>query len=87
MDSLGVVPDEVVHESDVEAIAIKQESFVIVQKLFLQGAVESLHVGIHLGSSGIGVVVSDLEFKKLGYEVFFKFRAIVGENERDRIRE
>ena len=86
MDSLGVVPDQIVHELSVESLAIKQEPLVVVQELFLESAVEPLHMSIHLGSSWIGVVVSDLEFKKLGYKVFLELRAIIGKDEGHRIR-
>ena len=72
MYPFGVVPDKPVHEFGIEGIAIKQKSFVIVEELFLDGAIESLYMSIHLGSLGIGMVVRDLEFKKLGGKVFLK---------------
>lgn len=59
---------------------------MIVQKLFLDGAVESFNVGIHLGCLGVSVIVGDLQFEQFNGEVFFPLAAVVGQDKGDRIR-
>jgi len=55
MRSFGIVPEKPRNQFFVELFRFGQELFVIVDKLFLKGSVEPLHVGIHLGCLGVGV--------------------------------
>ena len=50
---------------------------MVVNKLFLNGAVEAFTVGIHFGGSGTGVVMDNMLFFQLLVEVFLKLAAIV----------
>ena len=73
MDSFGVVKKKPIHEKNVESFQIKKKSLVIVYELFLYGAVESLDVGVHLGSLRVCAVVRDLEFEEPFCKVFLEF--------------
>lgn len=55
--SFGVVPEEPRNQLTIEWIGFEQEFLMVVDKFFLNGSIESFHMGIHLGSSGIGVPV------------------------------
>ena len=83
MYTSGIVPDQVVHQFSVEVVAIEQQSFVIVEELFLYRAIESFHVSVHFGSFGVGVVVSNLELEELCCEVFLKLTAVVCQDKSD----
>jgi hypothetical protein len=48
--TLGVVPMQPLEQTIVEGVyVVEQQSFVVVDELFLKGAVEALAMGIHLG--------------------------------------
>lgn len=53
---------------------------MVVNELVLDCPVESLAVSIHFGSSGVGVIVSFVQFSDSFVKVFFELRAIVGQN-------
>lgn len=55
--SFGVVPEEPRNQLTIELIGFEQEFLMVVDKFFLNGSIEPFHMGIHLGSSGIGVPV------------------------------
>jgi hypothetical protein len=52
---LGVVPEEPGNQLAIELSRLEQKLFLVFVKLFLDGSIEPFHVGIHLGSSGIGM--------------------------------
>src|SRR3989338_4982888 len=82
----AVVEDEVLHELAVEHINIKEQVLVEVYKLFLQGAVEPLHVCVHLWSTRVGVVVRQMQLQQSFRKVLLELRAVVGEHECKRKR-
>lgn len=53
---LGIVPDQVIHQSAVEGVRFVQ-SGVPVSKLLLYGPVEAFHVTVGLGMAGVVEVV------------------------------
>ena len=56
----GVVEDEPLGELVVEFHEVGEEQiFVVVDKIFLDGAVESFDMSIHFGRFGVGVPVDD----------------------------
>lgn len=65
----------------VELHGVKKKSGVVVHKFFLNRAIESLHMGVHLGCSGVGVVVREVEILDLFIKVLLELRTIVGEYE------
>lgn len=87
VNTLGVVPQKPEHELFVEGFGIKEKPMPEVCELFLNGAVEALHMGVHFGCLRVGVVVRDLKISKMRIEVLFEFGAVVGENECGWIRE
>ena len=57
MRSFSVVPDEPRDQLAIELIGGDQQLLMVIDEFFLNGAVKTFHVGIHLGSSGIGMPV------------------------------
>ena len=51
---------------------------MVVNIFLLNGAIESFTVGVHLGCSGISVIMSDLFFNNFFCKVFGKLRTVVG---------
>jgi len=87
VDPFGVVEEEPIHETFVEAGKVEEEYVVVVDEVLLDGAVEALDVSIHLRRLGVGVVVGDLELQQSLGEEFLELAPIVGENEGGRIWE
>ena len=58
MDSFGVVPKKILGQLAVEDLRNEQVGCVIINKLFLQSAVESFQMSVHFGSLGISVIMS-----------------------------
>ena len=81
VDALGVVEEEPVHELLVEAREIEEEGVMVVDELILDGAVEALDVGVHLGCPRVRVVVGDLELKETVSEVLLELAPVVGQDE------
>ena len=54
-----------------------------INEFILQGSVESLAMGIHLGSFGIGVEMNHVQFFEFLGKMFGEFRAVVSEDEFD----
>ena len=79
--TLRVVEEKPVHELLVKTIHVQKQCIVVVDEVFLDGAIESLDVGVHLRRLRIGVVVGDLEFEKTGSEVLLELASVVSENE------
>ena len=60
--TFGVVPDEPVDESVVEAIqVISEEAAMVLNEVFGERPVEAFDVGVHLGAARIGIEVRDTE--------------------------
>ena len=55
MRSLSVVPDKPGDQLAIELVGDEQQLFMVIDKFFLDGSIEPFHMGIHLGSSGIGI--------------------------------
>ena len=74
MDSPGIVPDQPIHQLTIELIRILfQQLIAEIHKVLLNSLVESLHVSVHLGSPGIGVIVSQVQFPQFFGKVLFEF--------------
>ena len=58
MDSFGVVPKKILGQLAVEDLRNEQVGQVIINKLFLQGPVESFQMSVHFGSLGISMIMS-----------------------------
>jgi len=65
---------------------VEEEVDVVVDKLFLNSAVEAFAVSIHFRSLRICVVVSDLVLREQRAKVQFEFTAIVGQHVLDLVR-
>ena len=87
MWSLGVEPDQVFHEDDVELLWLQELVSVVVHKLLLDGTVEPLAVSIHLRGPGVRVVMREMQFGKFLGEVLLELRSVVREDELERHRE
>ena len=83
VNAFGIVPNEIVNELAIEGLRREQFLRVIIGKFFLDGAVETLAVGIHLGRLGIGMIMRKVQSFELCPEVFHELRAVVGQNEGD----
>ena len=57
MRSFRVVPDEPRDQLAIELIGGDQQLLMVIDEFFLNGAVKTFDVGVHLGSSGIGMPV------------------------------
>ena len=75
--SFCVVEYQVVHQSLVEDNRIHEFIDVVINIFLLDCPVESFAVSIHLGSSGVGMVMNHMELTKLCREVLGKFRSVV----------
>lgn len=82
MRALGVVEHEPVVEFPVEEGEIGEEEILrIVHEGLLQGAVEALGVGVHLGALGVGVPASDTLFGQDQGKAHFELTTVVGEHD------
>jgi hypothetical protein len=78
--SLRVEPQQIVEQGIVEREQIsEQQCLVVVDELLLDGAVEALGVGVHLGGARIGVPVAQALFGQGLGKMAGKFRAVVVE--------
>ena len=57
MRSFIVVPDEPRDQLAIELIGGDKQLLMVIDEFLLNGAVKAFHVGVHLGSSGIGMPV------------------------------
>jgi hypothetical protein len=55
MRSFSVVPDEPRDQSAIELTGGDKQLLMVSNEFFLNGSIKPFHVGIHLGSLGIGV--------------------------------
>jgi hypothetical protein len=86
MRSFSVVPDEPRDQLAIELIGGDEQLFVIINELLLNGPVKTFDVGVHLGSSGVGMPVSFVQAPDLLIEVLHKLRAVIGQNGLQRVR-
>jgi hypothetical protein len=70
----------------IELIGSDQKLLMVINELLLNGAAKTFDVGIHLGSSGIGMPVSFVQASDLLIEVLHKLRAVIGKNGLKRVR-
>ena len=85
MRSFSVVPDEPRDQLAIELIGSDQQLLMVINELLLNGPVKTFDVGVHLGSSGIGMPVSFVQASDLLIEVLHKLRAVIGKNGLKRI--
>ena len=86
MRSFSVVPDEPWDQLAIELIGSDQQLLVVINELLLNGPVKTFDVGVHLGSSGVGMPVSFVQAPDLLIEVFHELRAVIGQNGLQRVR-
>ena len=86
MRSFSVVPEEPRDQLAVELIGCDQQLLMVINELLLNGPVETFDVGVHLGSSGIGMPVSFVQASDLLIEVLHKLRPVSGKNRLKRVR-
>ena len=86
MRSFSVVPDEPRDQLAIELIGSDQQLLMVINELLLNGPVKTFDVGVHLGSSGIGMPVSFVQASDLLIEVLHKLRAVIGKNALKRVR-
>ena len=86
MRSFSVVPDEPRDQLAIELIGSDQQLLMAINELLLNGPVKTFDVGVHLGSSGIGMPVSFVQASDLLIEVLHKLRAVIGKNGLQRVR-
>ena len=85
MRSFSVVPDEPRDQLAIELIGSDQQLLMVINELLLNRPVKTFDVGVHLGSSGIGMPVSFVQASDLLIEVLHKLRAVIGKNGLKRI--
>ena len=74
MHTLGIVPDEPIHELAVECVAIGGEELIVpIHKLFLNRSVESFRMSIHLRCLGIRMLVREMRVPKRNVKIFLEF--------------
>jgi hypothetical protein len=83
----SVVPDEPFHEFLVEEVRVFEVVGMIINELFLDGAIESFAASIHFRGLWIRMVAGEMQSAKGVGKMFLKFRSIVGEDEGERDRE
>src|SRR3954465_16057877 len=86
MRSFSVVPDEPRDQLAIEVIGSNQQFLMVINELLLNGPIKTFDVGVHLGSSGIGMPVSFVQASDLLIEVLHKLRAVIGKNGLKRVR-
>lgn len=80
MYSLGIVENQIVHEFPVEVGRILEQPSMVVNELFLDGAIESFEVSIHLRRLGIGVKMSQMEPLQFRGKMFLELRTVIGKH-------
>src|SRR5919112_1411931 len=78
MRSFSVVPDEPWDQLAIELIGSDQQLLMVINELFLNRAVKTFDVGVHLGSSRVGMPVSFVQASDLLIEVLHKLRVVIG---------
>ena len=86
MRSFSVVPDEPRDQLAIELIGSDQQLLMVINELLLNGPVKTFDVGVHLGSSGIGMPVRFVQASDLLIEVLHKLRPVSGKNGLKRVR-
>jgi hypothetical protein len=83
--SVGVVPVEPSKELAIERVEVKPEVIsMIVGKLFLYRAIETLCMSVLLRCLRAGVIVGEVQINKSFRKVLLELTAIVGENKGER---
>ena len=78
MRSLGIVPEQPVNQLVIKSgNVISKQCPVIPKKLLIKGTIESLHMRIHLGRTGIRVEMYDLLLLTRSLKVKRELRPIV----------
>lgn len=85
MRSFGVVPEKPGNQLPIELIGEEQQLFMVINKFFLDGSIKPFHMGIHLGSLGIGMPVVFVEPAQFLIEMLHELRTIVGKDRLKRI--
>ena len=85
MGALEVVPGEPAKQFEVEVgwVIEEEQVVVIVDELFLDGAIEAFAVGVHLRGFGEGVPMGEQPIGKGGGEMTLELAAVVGEHRLD----
>ena len=85
MRSFSVVPDEPRDELAIELIGGDEQLLMVINKLLLNSPVKPLDVGVHLGSSRIGMPVVFVQASDFLIEVLHELRAVVGKHRLKRV--
>lgn len=80
MHSSGIVPIQPIDKQAVEVVGKQQGAGMVIGKLFLNGAVESFKMRIHLGALGIGMVMRQAKLLQCLGEMLLEFRTVVGKD-------
>ena len=86
MRSFSVVPDEPRDQLAIELIGSDQQLLMVINELLLNGPVKTFDMGVHLGSSGIGMPMSFVQASDLLIQVLHELRAVIGKNGLKRVR-
>jgi hypothetical protein len=79
--ALEVVPAEPEEEPGIEGIEIiEEQGFLVVDELFLQGAIKPLAMSVHLGRAWIRVPMSHLRGDEGLVEVLAELIPVIGES-------
>ena len=82
-----IVPKEPLHEFLIKEVWIFQIVGVVINELFLNGAIESFTVRVHLRRFRIRVIVGEMETRNFIGKMLFEFRTVVSKDEGKRDRE
>src|SRR5262245_21733512 len=85
MRSFSVVPQQPRDQYAIELIGADQQFLMVINEFFLNRAIKSFHVSIHLGSFGISMPMVFMQAADFLIEVLHELRAIVGEHRLKRI--
>lgn len=77
MDLVSIVPDKPINKLVVENLWRLQIRNMIIHKFFLNRAIETLTMGVHLGSLGVGMVMNQMQAPQFFVKILHKFAAIV----------
>lgn len=80
MRPFEIVPEEMVHEPEIEPDGVEELWDVKIHILLLDRAVEPLRMGIHLRGFRIRMPMGGMESSNLGIKVFHELASIVGED-------
>jgi len=62
MHPSGIVPDQIINDFVVENLRIEKLGFVEINEFILERSVESLAMGVHLGSFGVSMEMNEMQF-------------------------